>query len=113
MGPKGGRDVGWRGVRIADTHEQADRFFLELTQPPTAINVLMKFIMNRDRGRLWNLRHVPKPTVIVQSHIYGRPANCAVVCWEGRVLAGIGVEVLSAEGLKGQPRLYVSSTSTR
>ena len=35
------------------------------------------------------------PRVAVQSYIGGRPANCAVVCAEGKVLAGIGVEVVA------------------
>jgi predicted ATP-grasp superfamily ATP-dependent carboligase len=39
--------------------------------------------------------------VIAQSFIDGRPANCAVVCWRGKVLAGIAVEVISAQGSKG------------
>jgi predicted ATP-grasp superfamily ATP-dependent carboligase len=37
----------------------------------------------------------------VQSYIHGRPANCAVVCWKGRVLAGIGVEVVASDGTTG------------
>jgi len=42
-----------------------------------------------------------KPAVSVQSYIQGHPANCAVVCWQGTVLAGIAVEVVSSEGLTG------------
>jgi hypothetical protein len=44
------------------------------------------------------LRFEP-PVVAVQDHVEGRQANRAVVCWQGRVLAGITVEVL--HGLPG------------
>jgi hypothetical protein len=92
---------GGRGVRIARTPEQAEQFFLELTRPPGARETIKRLIMNRDRFRLWTWWDRATPAVIAQSHIQGRPANCAVVCWEGRVLGGIGVEVVSAQGLKG------------
>jgi hypothetical protein len=34
--------------------------------------------------------------ITVQSFVQGRPANCAVTCWEGKVLAGIAVEVVAS-----------------
>jgi hypothetical protein len=33
-------------------------------------------------------------TISLQEHIVGRPSNRAVVCWKGKVLAGISVEAL-------------------
>jgi len=92
---------GGNGVKIAQTPEEAEQFFLELTRPPSAPGVIKQLIMNRDRFwlRTW-WRHL-KPALIVQSYVRGRPANCAVVCWEGRILAGICVEVVSAQRLKG------------
>jgi hypothetical protein len=98
---KGDGTFGGRGVRIAQTPEQAEQFFLEIIGLFTARRVIKRTIVNRDPFwlRPWWNNH--KPTVIVQSHIQGRPANCAVVCWKGEVLAGISVEVVSAEGLTG------------
>jgi hypothetical protein len=92
---------GGRGVKIAHTPEQAEQLFLELTQLPGATSVVKQLILNRDRFWLppWGQRS--KPAVIVQSHIQGRPANCAVVCWKGKVLAGIGVDVVSAQEQQG------------
>jgi hypothetical protein len=43
----------------------------------------------------------PMPGVIVQSYIKCRPANCAVVCQEGRVLAGIAAEVVHSDNPTG------------
>jgi hypothetical protein len=92
---------GGNGVEIAQTPEEAEQFFLQLTRPANAPGVVKRLIMNRDRFwlRTW-WRHL-KPALIVQSYVHGRPANCAVVCWEGRVLAGICVEVVSTQRLKG------------
>ena len=92
---------GGRGVKIAHTPKEAEQFFLEMTRQFEAARVIKRLIVNRDSFWLrpwWNRL---RPAITVQSHIRGRPANCAVVCWDGRVLAGIGVEVVSAQELTG------------
>jgi len=92
---------GGGGVRIAHSMKQAAQAFQELTEMFGAGRVIKRLCVNRDPFWLrpwWNLH---RPTVIAQGYIQGRPANCAVVCWEGKVLAGIGVEVVSADGLTG------------
>ena len=33
-------------------------------------------------------------TISLQQYILGRPSNRAVICWKGKVLAGISVEVV-------------------
>jgi len=38
-----------------------------------------------------------KPKLSVQSLIRGKLANCAVACWQGKVIAGIAVEVLATQ----------------
>ncbi len=98
---KGDGTYGGRGVRIAYTPEHAEKSFSEITGLFRATRAIKRAIVNRDPFwlRPWWNNH--RPAVIVQSHIQGRPANCAVVCWKGEVLAGIGVEVVSSEGLTG------------
>ena len=92
---------GGRGVKIAHSREEAERFFLDMNRPHPTIRVIKRLIVNRDPFWLRPWWKRSRRAVIVQSQISGRPANCAVVCWEGRVLAGIGVEVVSSEGLTG------------
>jgi hypothetical protein len=92
---------GGRGVKIVHTAEQAQQSFLEMTRMFGAGRAIKRLCVNRDPFWLRPWWNRSKPGVIVQSHIQGRPANCAVACWEGRVLAGIGVEVVSAEGQTG------------
>jgi hypothetical protein len=89
---------GGRGVRIAHSATEAERCFLELTQAAGMAELIKRILLNRDRD--WELLDWkrPRPAVIAQSLIEGRPANCAVVCAQGKILAGIAVEVIRAQG---------------
>jgi hypothetical protein len=92
---------GGRGVRIVHTPEQAANCFSEIRRPFGAMRVFKRWLVNRDPFWLrpwWNNQ---TPAVTAQNFIHGRPANCAVVCWNGEMLAGIGVEVVSSEGTTG------------
>ncbi len=92
---------GGRGVRIAHTTKESEAEFRELTRAGNLVGLLKRVVLNRDRG--WNLCDWkrPRPAVIAQSFIQGRPANCAVVCREGKILAGIAVEVILTQGSTG------------
>jgi hypothetical protein len=89
---------GGRGVRIAKTVREARRDWFELSQRPGLVELVKRLSLNRDRGWILSDWRRARPRVIVQSHIHGRPANCAVVSWKGKVLAGIAVEVIQAQG---------------
>ena len=89
---------GGRGVRVAKTKNEAQRDWQELSQRPNLLEMVKRLTLNRDRGWILSDRKRAMPSVMVQSHINGRPANCAVVCWQGKVLAGVGVEVVQAQG---------------
>lgn len=47
----------------------------------------------------------PLPRLILQEWINGRPANCAMACWEGEILAGNCVEVMESDGERGHATL--------
>jgi hypothetical protein len=92
---------GGRGVRIAHTAQEAEELFLTINRPFGLGRTIKRLCVNRDPFWIQPWWRGLRPSVIVQSHIQGRPANCGVVCWEGRILAGIGVEVMSTEGPLG------------
>lgn len=92
---------GGRGVRIAHNREQAEQFFLELKNGFRLIRAIKRLCVNRDGFWLRPWWKGEKCSVIVQSYVQGRPANCAVVCWNGKVLAGIGVEALTTQDETG------------
>lgn len=90
--------AGGRGVKIAGTAGQAQKYFMELSGLFGSARAIKRLIINRDPFWLRPWWNGTRPPVIVQSYIHGRPANCAVACWDGRVLAGIGVEVVNTAG---------------
>lgn len=92
---------GGGGVRIVESAEEAQRSFTQLAQMFRFPRAIKRLIVNRDSYWLRPWWNQAKHAVMVQSYIQGRPSNCAVVCWEGRVLASISVEVISSEGLTG------------
>jgi len=98
---KGDGTFGGRGVRIASNFAHAKEYYAELTGMFGFARALKRAIVNRDPFwlRPWWNNH--SPTISVQSHIIGHPANCAVLCWKGEVLAFISVEVVSSDGLTG------------
>jgi hypothetical protein len=98
---KADRTFGGRGVRIVHTLEQAKRSFLELTRLYSARLAIKRLCVNRDSFCLRPWWNGSRSAISVQSHIRGRPANCAVACWKGKILAGIGVDAVSTEGPTG------------
>lgn len=92
---------GGRGVRLAQNPEDAARRFRELADRPGTIELLKRMSLNRDRDWVFLEWNRPRPGVIAQSFIVGRPANCAVVCHRGQVLAGIAVEVVQTQDATG------------
>jgi hypothetical protein len=93
---------GGSGVRIAHDREDVKKLFLELSQRQGTFSTLKELVTNRTRSStFFAWRRRSQPSIIAQSYIDGRPANCAVVCSEGRILAGIAVDVISSQGAKG------------
>lgn len=92
---------GGRGVRIAHTHQLAKEFFREISRPFRAARAIKRWCVNRDPFWVQPWLERVQPAVVAQSYVRGIPANCAVVCWEGEVLAGIAAEVVNSEGETG------------
>jgi len=97
---------GGRGVRMAKTMEEARRDWFHLRQRPNLMELIKRLSLNRDRAWILSDHNRPLPRVVVQSFVHGRPANCAVVCWQGKLLAGIAVQVVQAQG-PTEPALVV------
>jgi hypothetical protein len=98
---KGDGTFGGRGVRIAQSAKEAESCFLEIQGLFAGMRAIKRAIVNRDPFWLRPWWNNVRPAVIVQSYIVGRPGNCAFLCWEGEVLAGIAVEVVSSDGITG------------
>ena len=92
---------GGAGVEIVESLEQGERSLRRLAEPLRIVRVLKRLIINRDAFWIRSFWKRSRPGIVVQAYVQGFPANCAVVCWKGRVLAGIAVEVLSSVGRTG------------
>lgn len=92
---------GGHGVRIARGLYEVHESYQALRKPLSATRALKRLLAERDAFwlRTW-WQHTPFD-VIAQSYIPGRPANCAVFCWKGRVHAAIYAEVIRAQGVTG------------
>ena len=71
---------------------------------------LLRWVLKRldlvgDLGLIVDEFRQPLPRLLLQEWIDGRPANCAMACWEGEILAGNCVEVLESEGERGHATL--------
>lgn len=92
---------GGGGVRITSIATEAESAFHTLSVPCGVKRAVKYLVVHRDAFYLrdwWCGRSRP---VIAQAYIKGRPANCAVACWEGRVIAQTSVEVISASSATG------------
>jgi ATP-grasp domain len=87
---------GGGGVRIVETLHQAEQSFYALSEPCGLMRAVKRLLVNRDPFYLRDWWQRSSRTVIAQAFVPGSPANCAVACWKGKVLAQISVEVLAA-----------------
>jgi carbamoylphosphate synthase large subunit len=87
---------GGHGVFVVHTADEALRVFQRLQRPLSGASAIKRLLVDRDPYSLRPWLRGDRPLVNVQRFVAGRPANSAVFCWEGEVLASIAVEVLSS-----------------
>lgn len=92
---------GGRGVAITHSRDEAQAAFARLSTRPTLRQALARALLDRDLAPLrFALRQAPPP-VTLQVHVSGHPANRAVACWHGEVLAGTSVQALCTQQATG------------
>jgi thioesterase domain-containing protein len=92
---------GGHGTKIVHDEKNAEEFVRQASKPLTAARAVKRLVVDRDPFWILPWRLSSTAEVIVQSYVEGYPANCAVVCRNGKVLAGIAVEVVCAQGETG------------
>lgn len=89
-------------VRIVNTDAALRSAVWELQTPPGWHGLLRRFV-----GAILGLVAVGpltsrlRRTICLQNYVHGRPGNRAVLCWRGKVLAGISVEAAEVKTLHG------------
>ena len=92
---------GGEGVRIVRNAAGAEQAFVELAARPGWPRIGKQILQHLNFAPLGERLRGRLPTVTLQAYVSGRPANRAVACWQGEVLAGTSVEVVQASGDTG------------
>jgi hypothetical protein len=88
---------GGQGVSIVRSYEEAQYVFSLMTSRPAIVNAMARMLLDRDPSFLLNSLKEARRTVTLQEYIPGTPANRAVACWRGQVLAGASVEAIRTQ----------------
>ncbi len=92
---------GGLGVRIVRSVAEAEQAFADLGSPASWPRIGKQVLQDLNFAPLGERLRGRRPTVTVQDYVPGRPANRAVACWQGEVLAGLSVEVVQCDGATG------------
>jgi hypothetical protein len=96
-------DGSWAGfgVRVVSSEPAAEAAFDIMTRPVSFWLALREMVLEHDLFWLQPWLARARPAMSVQSYVDGWPANCAVACWQGEVLAGIAVEAVTTQSATG------------
>ena len=65
-----------------------------LSRPPSAVRILKRLVLDHSPWPLRDRLTGRRPVVSIQAYVAGRPANVAVACLDGEVLAAVTAEVV-------------------
>jgi predicted ATP-grasp superfamily ATP-dependent carboligase len=89
------------GVQVVTSLAEAEKTLQRMSCPTRMSLVLREALLERDFFWLQPWLARSRPAISVQSFIKGRPANTAVACWQGELLAATSVEVVNSVGSTG------------
>jgi hypothetical protein len=89
------------GVALVYTLDEANRAFAALHAPPLVARAAKRALIDQDLNLILPCLLRRRPLVNVQSLIRGHEATSAVACWQGKILASIGFDVLHTWKPKG------------
>jgi glutathione synthase/RimK-type ligase-like ATP-grasp enzyme len=85
------RTYGGTGVAICHDLEEAVKAYQHLISPPSLRDTMRQVIRKANFSALKDLFGESQSAVVAQAYIEGRPANRAIGCWQGKILAGLTV----------------------
>ena len=99
---KADQSYGGRCVRIVNSKSDVRATVWELQTPTTWRGIFRRLFGAILRSKpLGHFKLPLRRTISFQQFIPGRPSNRAVICWKGRVLAGISVEAVKVMSPNG------------
>jgi len=94
------RSWGGLGVTVVRDRAQARKAWRRALHP-SPLRALSHLVLRRDPSYLLRWLNRARPGITLQAFVDGRPANRAVACWRGEVLAGISVVALQTQTPNG------------
>lgn len=85
---------GGRDVEIVGCADEVAAAWHRLSRPPSAVRIVKRLLVDRSPWPLRDRLTGRKPVVSIQAYVAGRPANVAVACLDGEVLAAVTAEVV-------------------
>jgi hypothetical protein len=98
---KADRTWGGRGVVIIRTAREVEQAFRRLSGLYSFARVAKQLTLDANPQLLYDRLRGMKSVQSVQRFINGKLANCAVACWQGEIMAAIGVEVIALQEALG------------
>jgi formate-dependent phosphoribosylglycinamide formyltransferase (GAR transformylase) len=95
------RSWGGQGVAVVRNRDEAVSAFRRATALPSVPMAFARTLLDRELTPLIRVLAPIERRITVQRFIDGTPANRAVACWHGRVLAGTNVEALRTQHSTG------------
>jgi ATP-grasp domain len=92
---------GGLGVRTLREFDPSESVWNEVTKTSRLTRAIKRLMVNRDPFFMSAWANRVERNIIAQKFIDGRPANCSVFAWKGKVIALISVEALRTEGSTG------------
>jgi len=92
---------GGSGVQIVHTEEQALLAMQRFSAPERRGSSWKRWLINHDPLAFWQGWGGTARHISIQRFISGRPANCMLATWQGRLLGMVSVEVLCTQGKTG------------
>jgi hypothetical protein len=98
------RDYSYAGAGVDIVHDmaQARHGFRRMLGWRNLVRLVKRMVVDFDTEWMFDLLWRTPTAVSVQAYVSGTPANCAVACWNGEVLAGICVEAATTNGPTGR-----------
>ncbi len=88
---------GGQGVSIIRNNNEALNAFRTMSSRPAIAHAFARMLLDRDPAVFLNALKMERRTITLQDFIPGIPANRAVACWQGKVLAGISVKAIKTQ----------------
>jgi hypothetical protein len=92
---------GGLGVKVVESQSEAIKALRVLSRPIGPARALKRLMVDRDPFSILPAISGARPVVNIQRFVEGTPANSAVACWNGEVLASISVVAMRTRGPQG------------